>query len=237
MNPMLTRMRPVFGWLISLLVPVVLVLSTVRLILNPWFLEFEYHSPGFPDDSYGFDLKDRLHWSRFAVDYLINDADISYLADLHFTEGQLAPAPSCQYMQDCTKLFNDRELEHMIDVKSVVQAAMRIWLGSIILTLALALWAWHSGWWLEYHVAIARGGWLTTFLTIFILLLALLAFNFIFVLFHEIFFTQGSWTFLYSDTLIRLFPERFWSDTFLMVGGIPSFVGIALGYLLRRKNK
>ena len=237
MNSSTKRVQPVFGWLVSILVPVVLVLSTVRLVLNPWFLEFEYHSPGFPADSYGFSLEDRLYWSRFAVDYLINDASISYLADLRFPEGQVTPAPSCLYMEDCTKLYNDRELQHMIDVKNVVQAAMLVWLAAIMIALALALWVWRGGWWLEFRLAIARGGWLTTVLMIFILLLALLAFNFIFVLFHEIFFTQGSWTFLYTDTLIRLFPERFWSDTFLMVGGIPSLVGIALGYLLRCKNK
>ena len=237
MNSSTKRVQPVFGWLVSILVPVVLVLSTVRLVLNPWFLEFEYHSTGFPADSYGFSLEDRLYWSRFALDYLINDAGISYLADLRFPEGQVAPAPSCLYMEDCTKLYNDRELQHMIDVKNVVRVAMLVWLAATLISLALALWVWRGGWWLEYRLAIARGGWLTTVLMIFILLLALLAFNFIFVLFHEIFFTQGSWTFLYSDTLIRLFPERFWIDTFLMVAGIPALVGGALGFFLRRKKK
>ena len=65
----------------------------------------------------------------------------------------------------------------------------------------------------------------------------LLAFGVIFVWFHQIFFESGTWTFLFSDTLIRLFPERFWRDTFLAVGLLSGGVGLALGILLRDKNK
>ena len=38
--------------------------------------------------------------------------------------------------------------------------------------------------------------------------------------FHNLFFARGSWVFEYSDTLIRLFPIRFWQDAALTVGGL-----------------
>jgi integral membrane protein (TIGR01906 family) len=67
-----------------------------------------------------------------------------------------------------------------------------------------------------------------------IILSVLTMFNFIFVLFHEIFFSAGTWSFLYSDTLIRLFPERFWQDTFLMVGGLSVGFGLLIFFISRK---
>jgi integral membrane protein (TIGR01906 family) len=71
----------------------------------------------------------------------------------------------------------------------------------------------------DFRWALARGGLLTLILIGVILLLVLAAFGIFFVAFHQVFFEEGTWTFLWSDTLIRLFPERFWRDTFLVVGG------------------
>jgi hypothetical protein len=38
----------ILSWLIAILLPVVIVLAVVRLIDTPWYLEFVYHTPGFP---------------------------------------------------------------------------------------------------------------------------------------------------------------------------------------------
>ena len=38
------------------------------------------------------------------------------------------------------------------------------------------------------------------------------AWNLAFTVFHNIFFDSGTWTFFYTDSLIRLFPEQFWFD-------------------------
>ena len=53
-------------------------------------------------------------------------------------------------------------------------------------------------------------------------------FNSFFVAFHSLFFEGDSWLFLYSDTLIRLFPLRFWQDAFLWAAVIALGGGIAL---------
>jgi integral membrane protein (TIGR01906 family) len=214
------------SWLIALLLPVVIVLSVVRLVINPWYLVFEYHTPAFPADPYGFTLEDRLKYGTLAVDYLINSADISFLADLRFPPGQEAPPPSCQYMTDCTHLYNDRELEHMLDVKNVVQASMRVLEVSALLLVLFLLWAWRGKWMKDYLKGLQRGGVLTLVFIGAIILFVLVAFNYLFVIFHEIFFKAGTWMFLYSDTLIRLFPERFWQDTFLVVGGLTALLGL-----------
>ncbi len=227
----------VYSWFIVLAVPVVLVMGAIRAMMNPWYVEFEYRTPDFPPDLYGFTLEERLKYSKVAIEYLVNDADISFLGDLRFPQGQTAPEFSCQFMEDCNLMYNPRELGHMVDVKLVVQAALRVWWAALAVLLAGAIWSLLAGWRAEFLQALQRGGWLTVVLIGVIIAFTLLAFGFIFVFFHEIFFKAGTWTFYYSDTLIRLFPERFWRDTFLMVGGLSGAVGLILGFGLRRRLK
>ena len=224
----------VLSWLVTFLVPIAICLGAVRIVLLPWYLNFEYHTPDFPSDSFGFTLADRLHYGRFAVNYLVNDAGSSYLSDLHFPSGQETPLESCQYMKDCTSVFNEREIQHMIDVKQTVQASIHVLYASLALLFVAAVWAWQAGWLDEYRRGLVRGGWLTLLLIGIILLMVFAAFSFIFITFHEIFFQAGTWTFLYSDTLIRLFPERFWRDTFLVVGALTAALACLVIFITRR---
>jgi len=213
----------ILSWLIAIILPAVIVLSVVRVIINPWYPQFEYHTPGFPADSYGFSLQDRLKYAKITFEYITNSADISFLSDLRFPPEQQTPQPSCQFMTDCTHLYNDRELEHMLDVKNVYKGAMVVHEVSFAFLLVLAIWAWRGKWLDVYLKGLERGGILTLALLGLIVLSILTVFNYFFVIFHELFFKSGTWTFLYSDTLIRLFPERFFQDTFL-IGGILSLV-------------
>jgi len=224
----------ILSWIIALILPVVIVLSVVRVVINPWYLEFEYHTPGFPADPYGFSLQDRLKYGKLAAKYLVNQADISFLGDLRLPAGQKVPEPSCQFMPDCTHLYNERELQHMLDVKNVVYGAIVVLEVGLGLLVLLAIWAWRGKWTEAYLKGLQRGGILVLAFIGLIILSVLVAFNFIFVIFHEIFFRAGTWTFLYSDTLIRLFPERFWQDTFLMVGGLSLAIGLIFFFVIRK---
>ena len=224
-------------WFVVLVVPIALVLTSVRILISPVFLQVEYNSPGFPQDPFGFTKEERIYWANLATKFLVNDADISFLADLRFPEGQSTPPATCRYMDDCTKLYNERELQHMLDVKNVVQGALWVWYFSLGLLLVTGILAYFDGWKAEYRRAIRLGGWLTVALLGAILLFVFLAFGVIFVMFHNIFFESGTWTFLFSDTLIRLFPERFWRDTFLAIGLLAGGTGLVLGILLKDKRK
>ncbi len=224
-------LRQLLLWIATLLVPVALSLLAVWIVLQPWYINLEYHTPNFPEDPFGFTLQDRLLYAHIARDYLLNDKDISFLGDLRFPEGEQAPPVSCQFMDDCTRLYNVRELEHMHDVKNVVRGALRVLVGAVALLGILGILAGWQKWGRDYLGAVGRGGWLTLPLMAVILLFVLAAFGVIFVFFHEIFFAEGTWTFYTSDTLIRLFPERFWRDTFLMVGGLTGVMGIAIALI------
>ena len=216
----------ILSWLIALILPVVIVLGVVRLMINPWYLEFEYRTPGFPADPYGFTMQDRLKYAINNFEYITNSANIYFLGDLRFPAGQETPQPSCQYMPDCSHLYNDRELEHMLDVKNVYKAAMVVLKVSFAFLLFLAIWSWRGKWLGIYLKGLERGS-IFVFVLLGLLVLAIVTlFNYIFLIFHELFFKSGTWTFLYSDTLIRLFPERFFQDTFLIAGILA--LGLAL---------
>jgi integral membrane protein (TIGR01906 family) len=210
----------ILGLVVTFLTPIVLVLTAVRLLLTPAFPRFEYSMPGFPPDPYGFTLQDRLYWSRYAVEYLINDAGIEYLGDLRFPDG--------------SRVYNDRELHHMVDVKVAVQNTLRVWMASLVGMVVLALWAWRAGWVGEYIRGLRWGGLITFWFIVVIITFVALSFGVLFVTFHNIFFQPGTWTFEWSDTLIRLFPERFWRDIFVYIGVFAGGGGLLIWWLLRK---
>jgi len=72
------------SWLVTFLIPLALIFLGVRLMLTQAFIQVEYRIPGFPTDEYGFTLEDRLHYAPLALDYLLNDAGISFLASETF---------------------------------------------------------------------------------------------------------------------------------------------------------
>lgn len=184
----------------GILLTVVLVLTNVRLLLTPAFVTAEYASPGFPDDPYGFSRAERVEYARLALEYLLNDSDETFLGVLTHTDG--------------TPLYNSRELGHMVDVKRLVQAALTAWLAcASLLGLALALTARLEGT-TGLRRTLHSGGRLCLILMAVLIGVLAVSFTFLFVGFHNIFFDSGTWLFSYSDTLIRLFPQRFWRDAF-----------------------
>jgi integral membrane protein (TIGR01906 family) len=216
------RLYQMISWIISLLVPIILLISSVRLLLSPWFPSLEYRTPNFPSDPYGFTLADRLKWSEPSVRYLTNSAGLEYLRELEFPDG--------------SSIYNERELSHMDDVKQVVQGMLKAWLIGLAVLLATGVWAWKGGWLNVFKKALSRGGWITIGLILAILAAVVISFDWLFTSFHKIFFQGDTWLFYYSDTLIRLFPIRFWQDCFIFIGVISLVSGLLLGILLKERQ-
>ncbi len=86
----------------------------------------------------------------------------------------------------------------------------------------------------EFLQMLSNAGLITIVVLGTLILLLLLSFDLVFVNFHRVFFEGDSWLFLYSDTLIRLFPERFWMDAFILVGVFTLLSGLGLWLGLRR---
>ena len=222
-------MKTILSYLVSLLIPIALIGTALRILLTPIYFNIEYRMPYFPADEYGMTQQERLHWAPFAVKYLVNNSDISYLGDLKF--------------EDETALFNERELKHMTDVKNVVLGALRVWVISLVILLILAILAYRQKWIPDYINGLRRGGIWMIGLAVSIGLIAGVSiaanpdiFWEFFTLFHKIFFTGDSWLFYYSDTLIRLFPIRFWQDAFLWAAVLAMGGGAGLAFGLKQAS-
>ncbi len=219
----------VLSWLVSVLVPVALIGIGVRILLTPAFLQFEYRLPTFPADEYGFTTEDRLHWGTYGINYLLNAAPESYLGDLKFDNG----AP----------VFNPREVSHMHDVKTVTQGFLRIWYVVLAALLVLGVWAWQRKWLPSYRRGLIGGGWLTLAIAVTVGAIGTVGasgsgdvFWQFFSDFHELFFQGSSWLFAYSDTLIRLYPLKFWEDAVLYIGIIVALGAFSLVFGLRESR-
>jgi integral membrane protein (TIGR01906 family) len=207
-------MKKILGWIISLIIPFAIILTAVRLLLTPVFVNLEYHTPGFPEDSYGMTIEQRLEYAPLAMDYLLNDEDISFLGDQRFDDG--------------TPLYNQRELSHMVDVKVLTQQFLDIWVLLLVLLLGTGAAAWHFGFLDDFRNWVARGGKITVIALVVAMVLIGVSFNALFTGFHSIFFEGDSWLFFYSDTLIRLFPLRFWRDVFIALAVLSLGAGALL---------
>jgi hypothetical protein len=73
--------------LITIMVPFILIMTAIRLLINPLFLQLEYNLPNFPPDPYGFTTADRLKWGELSMNYLVNAEPDDYLATLQFEDG------------------------------------------------------------------------------------------------------------------------------------------------------
>jgi integral membrane protein (TIGR01906 family) len=213
------------GWvrfartMVLFFIPIILILSSVFLILitaKAW-IPIEYRMPGFPDDPYGFTTEDRIYWSGVDIDFLLGDHDISYFDD--FT------------LADSSPMHNQRELQHLEDVVSVLGSVRLVWWIGLLIILGSASVIWRVEGSNAALSIVKRGGlWLILLIGGLAVLIAV-AFEFLFVGFHELLFDPGTWTFPYSDTFIRLYPQRFWRDTFALVAGVSVLLG-GLVYLI-----
>ena len=188
---------------IGVLVPVVLILTNVRLLLTPLFVSLEYSTPGFPDDPYGFTREERVRLAEIARAYLFNDAGPEFLADLRDANGLV--------------LYNPRELSHMVDVRVLVQGAVKVWTALLVLLAGVGVVAWRFASTGTVRGGLNLGARIALFLMAALVGLLLLSFSVLFTGFHQVFFQSGTWVFYNSDTLIRLFPIRFWRDVFALL--------------------
>ena len=225
----MNKLSPILSWLITILTPLILIGLGVRLLMTPLFPNIEYRLPWFPKDDYGFTTADRLHWGPMGINYLLNNADISYLGDLKFPGG--------------SPLFNERELSHMHDVKGVMQGFLNIWYLTFAIVILLGVWAWRGNWLPVFSQGARRGGWLTLILAFTVGIIATVGasgngdmFWTFFEDFHGLFFKGDTWLFPYSDTLIRLYPLQFWQDAVLYIGIVAAIGALTLAFGLKPRR-
>ena len=213
-----TRLCHWMEWLLVLTLPLLLVGVNLRLVTGHWLVRFEYKRPGFPADPYGLPTSERIRLAIICQDYLASNADISMLANLALPNGEPA--------------FNERELRHMADVQSVFFGLTVVGGLSGLLWLSVGAASLTSGWMKDHYAkAILRGSLLTLGVLVIVGGFMVVSWDEFFTAFHRVFFTGDTWLFPNSDTLIRLFPIRFWIDVAAVLVGLLVIEALALGTL------
>ena len=203
--------------------PLVIILGVVRLVAIEPYLAFEYAKPDFPEDPLGFAREERLDHAAVNLQFVTHNLPLTKLIEQN---------------HNGVPLYNARELKHMQDVQNVYQAAWQVWQVALALAVisGLAL-AWRKESRSAFASAIRSGGALTVGIVVVTGLAAIVAWQGWLVIFHQLFFAAGSWTFNYSDILIRLFPEKFWYDTTLTITNLSPFAGILVYWIGSRLLK
>lgn len=225
------RIYSIIRWVTALAIPFLLTLGTVRFLItweSPSYPEFEYGR--IAPDAYGFTPQERLELANATLAYLQRPEPASEV--IYLLEDLRIPGTD-------NPLYNEREVGHMLDVKNVADIFKRVlWFLAIVVAGGLILLLIKADTRVLGVKALKHGGLLSVILVVLIILFMFMAWSLAFTLFHNLFFSSGTWTFNYSDSLIRLFPEQFWFDFGLLWFGLILLEGIILalvGYALGRR--
>ena len=217
----------IIRWLVVIAMPFLLGLGTMRAVIAWDYPSFEYAR--IAPDPFGFTLQERLDYAHATLDYLQRPQPASEV--IYLLEELRLPNSD-------DPLYNEREIGHMIDVKNVADAIGRITvIAAVIVVGGLGVLLFRPMTRPEGFKAIMHGGIFTVIVLAAIALFILLAWDIFFVQFHELLFPPDTWTFAYSDSLIRLFPVQFWFDVGVIMSVTPLLLGIVvavIGYWLLR---
>ena len=130
--------------------------------------------------------------------------------------------------------YSEREILHMIDVKRLMARTFDAgWasLGFIIAFIAATIWSKRAAAVAALSRSTLRACGFVTLLVVALGIIGLSGFDSAFRNFHLLFFTNDLWQLSSRDGLIQLFPQRFFFDTTLLIGGVTLIFVMACGAL------
>lgn len=208
----------ILQWALTLLMPYVLIISSLYIFMTPQFIEWEYAQPDFPPAD------------RFTPDQRAYNAIETVL----YTRGERTE----QQLRDLG-VYNEREIKHLVDVYKVSRPLLSLNPIFILAMVTAFILLWrnpstrrHAG------TGLMFGGILTFVLVAIIGFFSVFSFDAYFVAFHHLFFEGDTWLFNYSDSLIQFYPELFWMRAsygiaLFVMGGAVLFTALG-AWLMRR---
>jgi integral membrane protein (TIGR01906 family) len=218
---MLSRAAPPVGFVFGVAVALLIGLIGPLLLFNPWYVSYLQARN---------DVPTLLGTPQAEVDRITGGILCDLLFECGGDFGERLPGSS-------QPLLTDAERSHLRDVSRLVR---NLWIA-VLVSLAAALLA---GWRLRRErrrvgrlLLRAAGG--VGVLAIVLGVLFAVAFDQMFLAFHELFFPQGNFMFGPDSNLLRLFPEGFWFDASLTAGTAIVLTAVAVtvaGWRLSRSG-
>ncbi len=213
----LNRLAGLLMTLIVILLPFFIILSVVYAINSETFVNYEYSQPGFPA-SQRFTAEERYKNSIQTVRYVKGQISLTDLKNLG--------------------VYNDREIQHLVDVRNVwIEVTTFHMIAGVLILAAFIVLSWSRLTRLWAARALLYGGLLTLVLLIGIGIFSTVAFDQFFTDFHRVFFTGDSWLFNYTDSLIQFYPLPFWETASYAIAGlsaIAAIVSVLIGWFWER---
>jgi integral membrane protein (TIGR01906 family) len=211
-------MGRVLYWLFIICFPLLLLTSTVRLLVNSTHI-YEY----------GFDKYEISQTTG------IDESQLSQVATrLIYYFNSRVETPQIEVVKDGREfeLFHDYELIHLEDVKGLLQLDYLVQgiVFAYVVTYALLFLLWKRGRRQDLAKGITRGSILTLGLMAVFGIASIFSFQWLFIQFHHISFSNPYWMLDPSrDYLIMLFPPGFWRDIAIIGGGAIAAEALLLG--------
>ncbi len=215
--------------LVVLALPFLIGLGWLTLLISPAYPRYAYGRPDLPPDTV-YDSPDLAAAGLIPLSPA-ERLDLA-LETVAFLQSWQPPEVAVVLLADQrlphtgAPLYNERELAHMVDVKRLTDRIRYLALLAAVIVVGGLLWLLRqplrqaqcrpytrpSG-----YLALGRGGLLTLLLLGGLTTLIGLGWPFFFYQFHGLFFAAGTWSFAPGDSLMRLYPERFFFEFALLV--------------------
>lgn len=199
---------------IALATCLVLLGLAVAVFFNPWFVAFEQGRSG------------AAAISGYTPDELRQATD-GILGDLYLGSGDFAVTVRGEPVLD------GRERAHMRDVKAVFTGFWAVVALAAVTLLVTFRASRGSAWFWRAAAAGATG---LGIAVVGLGLVATVAFDALFELFHRLFFAGGTYLFdPRTERLVRLFPDAFWFETSILLAGVIVTLAVAVRLIARRR--
>jgi integral membrane protein (TIGR01906 family) len=138
-------------------------------------------------------------------------------------------------------LFNEREVQHLKDVKGLFQMDYIVLLVSAIYVITFGFFLFWRKQFRPFAWGLLRGGVLTLAIVLALGIGSLFDFDQLFWQFHLLSFSNDFWLLdPTKDYLLMLFPQGFWYDSALLIVGATAFlaiIAVVAGYLLEKRYR
>lgn len=210
--------------IVAMTMPLFIGFSWMTLVIGPAYVRYEYGRPDFPSGlegmppatAAGLEMRPLAQNERLELALVA----VAFLESWQPAEAAIAMLARQQLPGTDTPLYNQRELNHLVDVKRLTDGIRWLALATAVPVIGgfLFLSRWprtrrHG------YLALAQGGLLTLILTSGVASLIFFGWSFFFYQFHGLFFPSGTWLFAETDSLMRLYPEPLFYDAGLVMSG------------------